>query len=499
MPIRLAGTLLCAAALLCAAHTVPAADQPQWGERHTRNMVSVETDLPGAFDPATGDHILWTASLGGGSYNSPIVAGGRVFMGADNSDPRDPRHKGDRGAMLCLNEKDGSLVWQFIVPRTGGDDYLDWPGVGLCSEPTVEGDRVYTMTNRSEVVCLDLNGLANGNDGPYTDEARHQTPADQSPIELGPTDADIVWIYDLRAGVGVYPHDSQHVSILLDGDCLYLNTGNGVDNTHLKIRAPEAPCLIALDKKTGRLVARDNEGIGPRIFHCTWSPPSLGEVGGRRMVFFGGPDGVCYAFNALPAPLPQTAQTLERVWRFDCDPTAPKEEVYRYSKNTKEGPSEIMGMPVFHKDRIYLTVGGDIWWGKYQASLQCFDAAKTGDVTQTAALWSYPLERYSTATPAIVNGLVFVTDGKGRLHCVDAESGQPYWTHDVGNSIWGSALAADGKVHVGARDGNFAILAAEKTKNLLFATKFDGEINGTPTAANGVLYVPTLNRLYAIK
>jgi outer membrane protein assembly factor BamB len=496
---RTVETLLCAAALLFASVSAPAADQPQWGERHTRNMVSAETGLPASFDPATGDHVLWTASLGGGSYSSPIVASGKVFIGADNSDPRDPRQKGDRGAMLCLNEKDGSLVWQFVVPRTGGDDYLDWPGVGLCSEPTVEGDRLYTMTNRSEVVCLDLNGLANGNDGPYTEEARHMTPADQSPMEPGPTDADILWLYDLRAGVGVYPHDSQHVSILLDGDCLYLNTGNGVDNTHVKVRAPEAPCLVALDKRTGRLVARDNEGIGPRVFHCTWSPPSLGEAGGRRMVFFGGPDGVCYAFNALPAQLPETVQTLERVWRFDCDTAAPKENVHNWSKNTKEGPSEIMGMPVFHNGRIYLTVGGDIWWGKYQASLKCIDAAKTGDVTETAGLWTYPLERYSTATPAIVNGLVFVTDGKGTLHCVDADTGQVCWTHDVGNSIWGSALAADGKIYVGARDGNFAVLAADRTKKVLHGTKFNEEINGTPTAANGVLYVPTLNRLYAIK
>ncbi len=499
MPIRLIGTLTCASALFFAAHCVLAADQPQWGERYTRNMLSAETGLAAAFDPATGDHILWSASLGGGSYSSPIIAGGKVFIGANNTDPRDTRHQGDRGVMLCLNERDGGLCWQLVVPRTGGDDYLDWPGIGLCSEPTVEGNRVYTMTNRSEVVCLDLNGLSDGNDGPYTDEARHMAPADRPAMELGPTDADIVWLYDMRAGVGVYPHDSQHVSILVDGDYLYLNTGNGVDNTHVKIRAPEAPSLIVLDKKTGKLVAKDGEGIGPRIFHCTWSSPSVAEVSGRREVFFGGADGVVYAFNALPPKMPEAPETLERAWRFDCDPAGPKENVHSYSKNTHEGPSEIMGMPVFHKDRVYVTVGGDIWWGKHQAWLKCIDATKTGEVTETAALWSYPLERYSVATPAIVNGLVFVTDGKGALHCVDADTGQAYWTHDVGNSIWGSALVADGKVYVGARDGVFMVFAADKTKNILFTTKFPDEINGTPTAANGVLYVPTLNRLYAVK
>ena len=499
MPVRLVGYLSCAAALLFVADVVFAADQPQWGERYSRNMVSSETGLPAAFDVASGSHILWSASLGGGSYSSPIVAGGKVFIGSNNSDPRDPRHQGDRGGMLCLNEKDGSFCWQLVVPRTGGDDYLDWPGVGLCSEPTVEGDRLYTVTNRSEVVCLDMDGLADGNDGPYRDESRHMTPEGQPAMELGPTDADIVWLFDLRVGVGMYPHDSQHVSILLDGGCLYLNTGNGVDNTHVKIRSPEAPSLIVLDKKTGRLVAKDGEGIGPRIFHCTWSSPSLGMVNGRREVFFGGGDGVCYAFSALPPKVPETVQTLERIWRFDCDPNAPKEDVHSYSKNSKKGPSVIMGMPVFFKNRVYVTAGGDIWWGKYQAWLKCIDATKTGDITKTAEMWSYPLERYSCSTPAIVNDLVFITDGKGNIHCVDAGSGQAYWTHDVGNSIWGSPLAADGKVYASARNGVFVVFAAEKIKNVLLTTKFDDEINGTPTAAAGVLYVPTMSRLYAIR
>lgn len=481
-----------------------AADQPQWGEPYTRNMISQETNLPVSFDPTTGDRILWSASMGGGSYSSPIVAKGKVFVGSNNSDPRDPRHKGDRGVMLCLNETDGSLCWQLVVPRIGGDDYLDWPRIGLCSEPTIEGNRIYTVTNRAEVVCLDIDGLANGNDGPYQDEGRHMTAvtagaSDQPSMETGPLDADIVWLFDMRTGIGMYPHDSPHVSILVDGACLYLNTCNAVDNTHIKLRSPEAPCLIALDKNTGRLVAKENEGIGQRIFHSTWAPPSLGEVNGQRLIFFGGPDGVCYAFKALPAKLPETVQDFECVWRFDCDPTAPKEDIHSYSKNMHEGPSEIQGMPVFYRNRVYVAAGGDIWWGKVQAWLKCIDATQTGDVTKTAEIWSYPFKSCCFSTPAIWNGLVFLTDYEGFVHCVDAETGQPYWTHDMGKSIWGSALVADGRVYVGARNGAFSVFAADKARNILFTTKCDEEISATCTAANGVLYVPTLTRLYAIK
>lgn len=499
---RFATVYFVSAVLLVFASHAPvagAADQPQWGERHSRNMVSAETGLPADFDPGTGARIAWTAPLGNKAYGSPIVSGGKVFIGANNSRPRDPRHQGDRAVLLCLDEKTGSLLWQLVVPRIGGDNYLDWPEIGICTPPTVEGDRLYLLTNRAEAICLDVNGLANGNDGPYKDEGRHMTPADEPALEPGPTDADIIWLYDLPSEAGTYPHDSPFTSMLLDGPYLYFNTCNGVDNTHAVIRRPDAPSLIALDKTTGKLMAKDGERMGHRIFHSTWSPPALGTVNGQKLIFFGGPDGVCYAFKALSAKITDAPKELELVWRFDCDPTAPKTNLHTYLKNNDTGPSAIMGMPVFYRNRIYVTVGGDIWWGKRQAWLQCIDATQTGDVTDTALLWSYPLERHSSSTPACVENLVFVTDCGGNVHCVDSETGRPYWTHDMGKEIWGSTLVADGKVYVGARNGAFAVLAAAKEKKLIHTVRFDADIAATPTAANGVLYIPTLTHLYAVK
>ena len=239
-----------------------AADRPQWGERYSRNMVSSEKGLPDNFDPKTGKNIKWSAALGSECYCTPVIAGGRVFIGTNNNEPRDPRHKGDRGVLMCLKETDGSLDWQLVVPKLDEDIYLDWPNAGMCSPPTVEGDRVYTVTNRDEVVCLDLHGMANGNDGPFRDEGRHMSPQNQPPMQVGLKDADILWLLDLRSAAGVRPHDSCHCSILLDGPYLYLNTNNGLNSKHSGVEKPEAPSLVVVDKVTGRLVAQDREGIG---------------------------------------------------------------------------------------------------------------------------------------------------------------------------------------------------------------------------------------------
>ncbi|GAJ06662.1 unnamed protein product, partial [marine sediment metagenome] len=54
--------------------TVSADDQPQWGQRYSRNMVSGETGLPDTFDPATGKNIKWVVPLGTQTYSDPAAA-----------------------------------------------------------------------------------------------------------------------------------------------------------------------------------------------------------------------------------------------------------------------------------------------------------------------------------------------------------------------------------------------------------------------------------------
>ena len=468
-------------------------------------MISSETDLPVDFDPKTGRGIRWSVPLGTRAYSTPIVANGHVIIGGNNDAPRDPRHQGDRGVLFCFREDDGELLWQLVVPKLQGDPYLDQPHYGICSPATVEGDRVYIVTNRAEVLCLDLRGQANGNDGPFRDEGGHMSVEGQPALEVTAIDADIIWLFDMWSELKMHPHDSAHSSILLDGDLLYLNTGNGTDNTHRHIRGPDAPSLIVLNKRTGRLVARDNERIGPRIFHSTWSSPALGVVNGQKLIFFCGGDGVCYAFKALDRQAAgNEIKDLELVWKFDCDPTAPKEDVHSFIGNRRESPSNIKSMPVLYKNRLYVTCGGDMWWGKDKSWLKCIDATLQGDITRTGQLWSVPLKQHVCTTPSIVDGLVFVGDcvqreRGGNVYCVDADTGELLWSDPTEGSIWASPMAADGKVYVPTRRGELRIYAPARTRQLINEVLFDEPIGATVTPANGRLYVATLSRLFAIE
>ena len=479
---------------------MPAADQAQWGEAWTRNQVSSETGLADRFDPGTGENIRWKVKLGTQTHSTPIVAGGRVYIGTNNGNPPDAKHTGDRGVMMCFDEKDGHLLWQLVVPKRTEDRYFDWPDTGMSSPATVQGDRVYTVTNRGEVVCLDAHGMANGNDGSYQDEGRHMSPADQPPLVTGPLDADILWVVDLTKEAGIWSHDGAHSSILIRGHHLYLNTGTGVDNTHRLVRTPDAPGLVVLDKESGRLLARDREKTAPEIFHATWSSPSMAQVGGQDRIFFCGGNGIVYSFDPLaPDASAGSVQDLKKRWSFDPDPEAPKRDVHRYTTNRQEGPSDIFGMPVYHAGRLYVASGGDIWWGKNESSLQCIEVSGTGDSVGPGPLWKCSLGKHVLSSAAVTGDLVFIADSEGTVFCINNKTGRPHWTAQMKGEFWASPYVADGRVYLGTRRGDFRIFAASAEKRELFQRDMKSPISATVTAANGAFYVATMNELICVK
>ena len=526
-------TLLSFVAILCLTAgpgLAPGADWPQWGGCDQRNMISDARGLPDSFvpgkkkpsgggiDPETTENVKWSARLGSLAYGNPTVAGGKVFIGTDDAiltggESRFTRTRA--GLVQCLDEGTGELLWKLVVPKRDKlpqNTHFSHQWLGVCSSPAVEGNRVYAVTSACEVVCLDVDGLANGNDGPFQDEATYMVPHGEKPVELTPADADVIWIYDMITEASVVPHDAASCSILIHGDALYLSTSNGVDASHNKVVNPDAPSMIALDKHTGRLVAADAEKIGHRMWHTQWSSPSLGKVGGRTLVCFGGADGVCYAFEAL-AKMPESPVELKKVWSYDCNPPEYRlrdgKPIPFYDGDKRKnrgnnndgsylGPSQIISTPVFHGNRVYVAIGQDPAHGRGRGLLHCIDATKTGDVTASAKVWSYDGLDRTISTVTVADGLVYCPDVAGRLHCLDADTGKIYWVHDMKAETWGSPLVADGKVYVGSKK-DFWVLAAGKEVNVFSKVYLGSAIYSSPIVANGVLYVCSQKYLWAVQ
>jgi outer membrane protein assembly factor BamB len=144
----------------CLVLALPAAaradDWPQWlGPK--RDGVWREAGILDKF-PKGGPKVRWRADVGMG-YAGPAVAGGKVYV-TDRLVPkgtRGPRGPIDRGSIpgservLCLDEKDGKLLWKHDYPCAYEVSYPAGPR----ATPLVAGDKVYTLGAMGDLCCLD--------------------------------------------------------------------------------------------------------------------------------------------------------------------------------------------------------------------------------------------------------------------------------------------------------------------------------------------------------
>jgi outer membrane protein assembly factor BamB len=293
--------------------------------------------------------------------------------------------------------------------------------------------------------------------------------------------------------------------------------------------APQAPSIVCLNKNTGKLVWTDNSP-GINVLHGQWASPAIVEVNGRPLVIAPLGDGWVYAYDARDGKI---------VWKFDCNP---KDAVYPQTRN------ELIATPVIVDNRMYIATGQDPEHGEGTALLWCVDITKTGDVSaelssdvekpkpgqellalreqvpskgkpnpNSAVVWRYEsfdknkngkIERSermnrTISTCVIVDGLCFAPDFSGFLHCLDAKTGQVYWSYDMESAMWGSPLAVDGKIYLTDEGGNVRIFALSKEMKLLSPT--DDHLNlgsssyCSPVMSNGVMYLTSRERLFAIK
>jgi len=228
------------------------------------------------------------------------VGYGTVYIGTNNAGARDPRFKDDKSVLLALDETNGELKWQFTVPKLESGKVNDWEYLGFLSAPFIDGPTLYAVTNRCEVVALDAAGQTNGNDGTFKTEGQYMPGAAKPKVDVTQKDADILWRYDMRDELGVFPHNASNCSpLVLDGR-VYVCTSNGQDWSHVTIPAPQAPSYIVLDKQTGELLGEDNVHNGTEHFPWPMDLAQRGQGGRQVADLFGGGDGYLYGFDAVP-------------------------------------------------------------------------------------------------------------------------------------------------------------------------------------------------------
>ena len=461
--------LILCSALVFIAGAPAAADWPMWGGTPGRNMVSPMTGLPTEWDLKSGKNVKWVAELGSQSYGNPTVGGGVVLVGTNNELMRDPKQGGDRGVLMAFRESNGEFMWQATFEKLSSGRANDWPFQGIASSPLILEGVAYFTSNRGVVVAVDVQGFHDkDNDGPFKDEKL-----------TGINDPDIIWTFDMMEEVGSFPHNLANSSPTYHQNLLYVSTGNGQDESHVNIPSPKAPAIIALDRVTGKLVWEDNS-VEDRILHGQWSTPSVGTIGGVMQVVHAQGDGWVRGYEAVSG---------KKLWEFD---TNPKDSVWPKTRN------EVISTPVIYENVVYISNGQDPEHGEGVGHAYAIDGTKRGDITTSGRIWHFDKIRRSISTAAIKDGLIYLADFSGFLHCLDLKTGKPYWTHDMFAAIWGSPMIIGDKVYLGDEDGDIAVVEHGQKFKLVSEQNMGSSVYSTMVPANGVLFVMNRNQLYAL-
>ncbi|MFQ5731259.1 MAG: PQQ-binding-like beta-propeller repeat protein [Planctomycetaceae bacterium] len=516
-------------------------DWPQWGGTTFRNNTPVGVKIPTYWDVKTGKNIKWKAKLGSQTYGNPVVANGRVYVGTNNGAGWIKRFppRMDLGVLLCFDEQTGKFLWQYSSKKLVSGRVNDWPEQGLCASPVVDGDRLWVVTNRCEVVCLDTAGFHDGrNDGPFREEDNENRD-----------EADVVWKFDMMKRLGVSPHNMSTCSIITAGGRLFVCTSNGVDNSHVRLPSPKAPSFICLDRETGKVLWKDSSP-GRYIVHGQWASPGYLVIGKQPQVLFPGGDGWLYSFD----PRGDGKGSAKLLWKFDCNPKESK-----WILGGRGTRNNLIGFPCVYQGLIYIAVGQDPEHGEGDGRMWCINPTKKldgSDVSPTlavdrkgkplprrrlqavnpaagekaiknpdsAVVWHFAgqddngdgaLEfeeefHRSIGTPVIKDDILYIADFSGLVHCIDAKTGRRYWQYDMFAASWGSALVVDGKVYIGDEDGDIAIFPHTRDPKKALKAGPNGPmpalgevpmlnaVYSTPIVANNVLFITNKNTLYAI-
>jgi len=188
------------------------------------NGTSAETRLTRTLPPP----LVWEFPKGT-SYTSPAILGDRLVY---------VHRVGDEEVVECLHAETGESRWQFRYPTSFEDRY--GYNNGPRSSPVIDGNRVYTLGAQGQLHCFDIGTGA------------------------------LAWRRHINAEYKV-PQDffGTATTPLVEDKLLVINVG-----------APGGPCVVGLDKVSGREVWRAGKEWGP-----SYASPVPAIVHGRRRVF----------------------------------------------------------------------------------------------------------------------------------------------------------------------------------------------------------------------
>ena len=121
-----------------------------------------------------------------------------------------------------------------------------------------------------------------------------------------------------------------------------------------------------------------------------------------------------------------------------------------------------------------------------------------GDVTESRLLWTSREVGRVVGTPIVKDGLLYVGDLGGTIHCLDAATGAHVWKHDTTRCHLGKSAAGRQPALRWERCRHHDRSSAGRRKELLAQIEMDAPLYSRPALIGDALYLATARRLYLI-
>jgi len=401
--------------------TSSAENWPQW-RGPTGDGVSRETGLPMTWDDQT--NVRWKTPLPGPGNSTPVVWEDKIFLA---------QATGDERLLMCFARSNGKLLWKRGI-KHGDEEVTHKTNPKASSSPATDGERVVVSFSSGGVHCFDVNGKP-------------------------------LWKRDLGKQAHIWGYGASPAII---GDLVYLNFGPG-----------ERTFLIAMDKRTGKTVWKNDEpggGFGNKvpgksgrdIWVGSWSTPIQRNVNDRDELIMSWPNRVV-GLNPL---------TGDEYW--EC-----------------RGLNPLVYTSPIYSDGIVVAMGG------YSGSAIGVRAGGKGDVTESHRLWRHPKTKQRIGSAVIHQGHIYIHNDPGIAECFELKTGQRIWQERLKGSgasskNWSSMILSDGKLYVNNWSGETFILAASPKFEILRVNSIKEKTIGSIAVSNGELFLRGYEHLWCI-
>jgi outer membrane protein assembly factor BamB len=124
----------------------------------------------------------------------------------------------------------------------------------------------------------------------------------------------------------------------------------------------------------------------------------------------------------------------------------------------------------------------------------------TGNLTNSdAVLWRLNSRVAKTASPLLVDGLIYMASDDGIVNCIDAANGEPVWQKRIGGAVASSPIYSGGRIYFCNQEGETTVLEPGRKFNALATNTLDDGCMASPAVDGEAIILRTKTHLYRIE